>query len=175
MMHVMVIHFKDTSSFNAALFLITWRISWCSSLMMTKNRTNFKDKTHDNMKFSIQAKLFATFLINYYWGEHNRYVNILKLILVSTITYPALWLGSFPTGIYFNVSLVKDPPHGDIQTWIFFPFVFIFFIFINPLNTSFMVIKKLICQAPTYLDDLHKVVSPHEMSPHEIENVQRIL
>ena len=38
-----------------------------------------------------------------------------------------------------------------------------------------MVIKKLIRKAPTYLDDLHKVVSPHEMSPHEIENVKQLL
>ena len=37
------------------------------------------------------------------------------------------------------------------------------------------MIKKLICQAPTYLDDLHKVVSPHEMSTHEIENVKWVL
>ena len=38
-----------------------------------------------------------------------------------------------------------------------------------------MVIKKLIRQAPTYIDDLHKVVSPHEMSPQEIENIKWLL
>ena len=38
-----------------------------------------------------------------------------------------------------------------------------------------MVNEKLICQAPTYLNDLLKVVSPHEMSQHEIENVKRLL
>ena len=35
--------------------------------------------------------------------------------------------------------------------------------------------KKLICQVPTYLNDLLKVVSPHEMSSHEIDNVKRLL
>ena len=36
----------------------------------------------------------------------------------------------------------------------------------HPSAHPFMGIKKLICQAPTYLDKLHKVVSPHEKSPH---------
>ena len=38
-----------------------------------------------------------------------------------------------------------------------------------------MVIRKLICQAPTFLDDLIKVVSPHEMSPCKIKNVKQNL
>ena len=38
-----------------------------------------------------------------------------------------------------------------------------------------MVIKKTIRQAPTYFDHLYKVVSPYEMSPHEIENLKRLL
>ena len=45
----------------------------------------------------------------------------------------------------------------------------------NPVNTSLMVIKKTIRQAPTYFDHLYKVVSPYEMSPHEIENLKRLL
>ena len=38
-----------------------------------------------------------------------------------------------------------------------------------------MVIRKFICQAPAFLDDLIKVVSPHEMSPYKIKNIKQIL
>ena len=56
-----------------------------------------------------------------------------------------------------------------------FSILFSSFFLTNPVNTSFMVIKKTICQAPTYLADMYKVVSPPEMFPHEIENLKQIL
>ena len=64
----------------------------------------------------------------------------------------------------------------DIQTWIFFPFCF-YFLKMDKSCKYFLYgeRKKLICQVPTYLNDLLKVVSPHEMSSHEIDNVKRLL
>ena len=47
----------------------------------------------------------------------------------------------------------------------FFPFCFHHLFLTNPVNASI--------KAPTYFDDLYKVVSPHEMSPHEIKNLKR--
>ena len=63
---------------------------------------------------------------------------------------------------------------SDINIDIFLSLVFIIFL-TNAVNTSCMMINKPICQAPMYLDELYKVVSPPEVSPHEIENLKRFL
>ena len=57
--------------------------------------------------------------------------------------------------------------YGDIQMWIFFPF-HMHKNHVNRNNICPMLIYNHSSQAPMSLDHLYKVISLHEMSPHQI-------
>ena len=90
----------------------------------------------------------------------------------TTGAYGETWALDLEGRQPYNIYTVSHV--GTFKDEYFFPVVFIKF-----FDKSCKHIPKrdqeTILQVPTYFDPLYKVVSPIEMSPHEIENLKQLL